>query len=542
MQCYSALVSLTTTSTAHSIVAGDAFPGSEGRLRALDPSTGQPLDPWFTALSTGQLTAATRAAQEAFTTYRDTTPAQRAAFLEGIAQQIEALGDELLERAAAESGLPLARVTGERGRTTGQLRLFADVARRGDHLGVRIDPALPQREPAPRPDLRMRQVPLGPVAVFGASNFPLAFSTAGGDTASALAAGCPVVVKAHPAHPGTAQLVGQAITHAARRTGMPAGVFSLVHGVGTDLGQALVTDPRIAAVGFTGSRAGGLALVAAAASRPRPIPVYAEMSSVNPVVLLEGSLSDPDALAASYLGSLTLGSGQFCTNPGLVFVPTSDAGDAFVAAVSRNGAATRGQTMLTPGIRQAYDAGASARSTDSRLTIVATGDPGDGPNAPAPQVVSAPLRAVADDPELQGEVFGASGVVVRYDDLEALLSALGGLEGQLTATVHADTSSPADVAAAARLLPVLEGVAGRILFGGWPTGVEVSHAMVHGGPFPATSDGRSSSVGTLAIERWQRPVCYQDVPDGLLPPAVQDDNPWELVRRLDGRLLLPGTT
>lgn len=527
------------TLTGHSIIDGADVVGTDGTVTAVDPATGAPLEPAFTALDPDQVRAATDAAAGAFPAYRSTTPGERAGFLEAIAEEIEGIGDELLRRAQAESGLAQARLTGERGRTCGQLRLFADVVRRGDHLGVRIDPALPERTPAPRPDLRMRQVALGPVAVFGASNFPLAFSTAGGDTAAALAAGCPVVVKAHPAHPGTAELVARAVVRAAARTGMPAGVFSLVHGRGTAVGTALVTDPRIAAVGFTGSRAGGLALVAAAAGRPRPIPVYAEMSATNPVVVLDGALGDdPTALAEGYVGSLTLGSGQFCTNPGLLFVPSGERGDAFVAAVAEAFGQTTGQTMLTPEIGDAFTGGVQRRLADGRLRLVAESRAGEGANAPAGAVFEAGLADLAGDPELQEEVFGASGLVVRYRDLDALLPVLAGLEGQLTATVHAIDGDEAD---ARRLLPTLELIAGRVLFNGWPTGVEVSPAMVHGGPFPATSDGRSTSVGTLAIERFQRPVCYQDVPAELLPEPLRDDNPWSVSRQLDGVLTLPGS-
>ncbi|GGR54214.1 NADP-dependent aldehyde dehydrogenase [Nocardioides luteus] len=479
--------------------------------------------------------AATTAAAEAFAGYRATTPDARADFLEAAAAEIEAAREEIVEAAVAESHLPEGRISGEVGRTTGQLKMFAGVVRRGDHLGVRIDPALPDRTPLPRADIRQRHIPLGPVAVFGASNFPLAFSTAGGDTASALAAGCPVVVKGHPAHPLTGYLVAQAITRAVEKAGLHAGTFSFLLDTdpqtGIELGQTLVTDPRIKAVGFTGSRGGGLAIVAAAATRPEPIPVYAEMSSINPVVVLPGALeNDTDALATAYVGSLTLGSGQFCTNPGLLFLPTGEAGDAFLAAAGRATAEAVGTTMLTSGIASAYEKGTAALREVDGVTVVGEGTPGDT-DAPAPQLVEAVrLDGVTD------EVFGASGVVVRYDSVEELLPSLDSLEGQLTATVHA---TDADNEAAARVVGALELKAGRILFNGWPTGVEVGHAMVHGGPFPATSDSRSTSVGSLAIERFQRPVAYQDVPAALLPEAVRDDNPWQLVRRIDGELQLP---
>jgi alpha-ketoglutaric semialdehyde dehydrogenase len=476
--------------------------------------------------------AATAAAAEAFAAYRATSPAERSAFLEAVAAEIEADKDAIIAEAVRESGLPEARITGEVGRTTGQLRMFAGVVAQGDHLGVRIDPALPDRTPLPRADIRQRMVPLGPVAVFGASNFPLAFSTAGGDTASALAAGCPVVVKGHPAHPVTGTLVARAITRAVELSGLPAGTFSFVLG-GIETGQQLVADPRITAVGFTGSRGGGLALVQAAAAREVPIPVYAEMSSINPVIVLPGALAGNDtaAFAQAYVGSLTLGSGQFCTNPGLLFLPAGEQGDAFLRAAGEAVAAATGQTMLTPGIAEAYRSGTATLRDVAGVRVVAEGTAA-GDLAPAPQVVE---TSVLEHP-VTDEVFGASGVVVRYDDVADLLPRLEALEGQLTATVHADPDSDADRADAAALLPVLELKAGRILFNGWPTGVEVGHAMVHGGPFPATSDARTTSVGSLAIERFQRPVAYQDVPAGLLPEAVRDDNPWGLLRRIDGAL------
>jgi NADP-dependent aldehyde dehydrogenase len=483
--------------------------------------------------------AATTAAAEAFPAYRATIPDQRADFLEAVAAEIEADRDIIVEAAVAESNLPEGRIAGEVGRTTGQLRMFAGVVRQGDHLGVRIDPAQPDRAPLPRADIRQRMVALGPVAVFGASNFPLAFSTAGGDTASALAAGCPVVVKGHPAHPRTGGLVARAVSRAVAANGLPAGTFSFLLATdpetGVALGQELVRDPRIKAVGFTGSRGGGLALVATAAARPEPIPVYAEMSSINPVVVLPGALAEGDvpALATAYVGSLTLGAGQFCTNPGLLFLPSGEQGDAFLAAAGEAVAEATGQRMLTPGIADAYASGTAALREVDGVRVVASGAEG-GEHAPAPVVseAAAELLAVADSP-VAHEVFGASGVVVRYDSVADLLPRIEGLEGQLTATVHA---TDADVEAAATLLPVLELKAGRILFNGWPTGVEVGHAMVHGGPFPATSDSRTTSVGSLAIERFQRPVAYQDVPAGLLPEAVRDDNPWGLRRRVDGEL------
>jgi NADP-dependent aldehyde dehydrogenase len=524
-----------TTLTGHSIIAGTPAAGRLPGSPAVEAATGEALEPVYSYVDDAQLEEATQAAADAFETYRATSPQQRAAFLEKVADEIDADGEQIVARAVAESGLPVARLTGELARTTGQLRMFAGVVRLGDHLEARIDPALPERTPLPRADIRQRQVPLGPVAVFGASNFPLAFSVAGGDTASALAAGCPVVVKAHNAHPGTSELVGAAVTRAVAASGLPAGVFSVVFGSGTSVGQALVRDPRIKAVGFTGSRAGGLALVAAAAARREPIPVYAEMSSVNPVVVLPGSIADgrAETLATTYVGSLTLGSGQFCTNPGLTFVPSGPDGDAFVAAAARAVAEATGQTMLTAGIAQAYDKGTGALRGAAGVTVEAEGRVGDTANAPAPLLATTSTTALRDDAAVSDEVFGAAGVVVRWDGEAELAEALRGLEGQLTVTVQA---ADGDLETARSLMPLLETKAGRILFNGWPTGVEVGHAMVHGGPFPATSDSRTTSVGSLAIYRFQRPVAYQDVPAALLPEATRDDNPWGVTQRIDGRL------
>ncbi len=515
----------------HSIIAGRAVPGTAGAMRATDPATGEPTGPVVTLLSAEQVASAVRAAHTAYRAYAATSPVDRAVFLRAAADEIDALGSGLVVRAVAESGLPTARLTGELGRTTGQLRLFATEAEKAAHRGVRVDPALPDRRPLPRPDLRVTQVPLGPVAVFGASNFPLAFSTAGGDTASALAAGCPVVVKAHPAHPVTSVLVAEAVARAAAATGMPPGVFSLVLAEGTAPGQQLVDDPRIKAVGFTGSRAGGLALLRRAQARPEPIPVYAEMSAINPVVVLAGALAaDPEALAAAYVGSLTLGSGQFCTNPGLVFLPGGPGGDAFVAAAARQLTRTTGQTMLTAAIAERYAARSAALAELPGVAVVGTGT-ADGAHAPAPRLVSVDTDVFTATPALAEEVFGAAGVIVRYDSVDDLVPVLAGLEGQLTATLHATED---DDPAALRLLPVLADRAGRVLWGGWPTGVEVTHAMVHGGPWPATSDPRTTSVGSLAVERFQRPVCFQSVPDRLLPPELQDANPWRVPRSVEG--------
>ncbi|MEU4385937.1 aldehyde dehydrogenase (NADP(+)) [Promicromonospora sp. NPDC023805] len=524
----------TTELTGHSIVAGAPLAGAAGTFAGQDPATAQALEPAYSLLDDAQVARATAAAQEAFASFSTLAPEPHARFLEQIADNIDAIGSDVVARAMLETGLPAARLTGEVARTTGQLRLFAQVVRQGDHRGVRIDPARPDRTPLPRADLRQRKVPLGPVAVFGASNFPLAFSTAGGDTASALAAGCPVVVKAHNAHPGTAELVGRAVADAVATSGLHPGVFSLVYGPGNAVGQALVTDPAIQAVGFTGSRGGGLALVAAAAARPVPIPVYAEMSSINPTILLDGALAgDVDSLAAAYLTSVTGSSGQLCTAPGLVFVPDGERGDAFVEAAGRAAAAAAGQTMLTVGIAEAWQQGVDTLAAQDGVRLVGAGSPGSTENAPAPAVFASAVPTLLSNPVLQAEIFGAASLVVRYADADELLAAVERLEGQLTVTLHLTEE---DRETATALLPVLERKAGRILANGWPTGVEVGHAMVHGGPFPATSDSRSTSVGTLAIERFLRPVAYQNLPEYLLPEPVRPNNPWHLTRRVDGVL------
>lgn len=521
----------TTVLTGHSWIAGRSTPGTGADLHAIAPATDERIDPPYSQIDVDQLRLATAAAAEAFPSFSQLDPEAHAAFLESIADEIEAIGDTLIERAMQETGLPQARLAGERARTTGQLRLFAAVVRAGEHRGVRIDPAQPDRTPLPRVDIRQRKVPLGPVAVFGASNFPLAFSTAGGDTASALAAGCPVVFKAHSSHPGTSELVATAIARAIDAHGLHPGVFSHVFGPGRSVGQALVADPSIHAVGFTGSREGGLALVHACQQRPVPIPVYAEMSSVNPVFILPGALAgDVDALAEGYVQSATGSSGQLCTQPGIVFVPRGERGESFLRAVSRSLTTVTGQTMLSPSIASAWRDGVATR--DAHAEVLVRGEAGDGPHAPAPVIHSADLPSFDDDPVLQEEIFGAASLVVRYDDAAELVAAASRLEGQLTATLQLSTD---DHELAAALLPVLEQKVGRILANGWPTGVEVGHAMVHGGPFPATSDARTTSVGSLAIERFLRPVAYQNIPDELLPAALRDANPWHVPRLVDGR-------
>ena len=519
------------TFSSDNLIGGERVPGAGAPWRATEAATGAALEPAFASATAEQAEQACARAAAAFDTYRETPLPARADFLDAIARNILDLGDDLVTRCMAETGLPRPRIEGERGRTVGQLRMFAEVVRRGAFLGLRVDPAQPERKPLPRPDLRLRRIAVGPVLVFGASNFPLAFSVAGGDTASALAAGCPVVVKAHPAHPGTASLVGEAIREAVAACGLPAGVFALLFEPGIAIGQRLAADPRIAAIGFTGSRRGGTALMQIAAARPTPIPVYAEMSSINPVVLMPAALAARGAeIGKAFVGSLTLGSGQFCTNPGLVLAVDGPDLDVFLAAASEALPGVAAATMLTPGIHKAYCAGVAALEGNPAVQTVALGRSGTGQQG-QPALFATTGAAFLDDHSLADEVFGAASLVVRCADAAELRVVLESLEGQLTAALHMD---PADHAAARGLLPVLERKVGRILVNGFGTGVEVGHAMVHGGPFPATSDGRTTSVGSLAIDRFLRPVSYQDMPEALLPDALTEANPSDLPRSVDG--------
>ncbi|WP_336965749.1 aldehyde dehydrogenase (NADP(+)) [Sphingobium aquiterrae] len=514
------------------ILVGAAEETSGEAYRAVDPATGLAIDPEFQAAGPEHVARACALADAAFPIFSETGLEARAAFLEAIADAILAIGDALIVRAMAESGLPRARLEGERGRTVGQLRMFAAHVRKGEWIDATIDTALPDRAPLPRPDLRRRHVALGPVAVFGASNFPLAFSVAGGDTASALAAGCPVVLKGHPAHPGTGELVARAIRAAVAACGLPEGVFSYLPGPANALGGALVADPRIKAVGFTGSRGGGLALMQIAATRPEPIPVYAEMSSINPVLLFPAALAARgEALATAFVQSLTQGAGQFCTNPGLVIALAGGDLDRFIQAAGAAMSICAPVQMLTPGIHASYEKGVAALDGHGATRSVARGPMGEGVNQCSGAIFTTDAERFLADPVLGHEVFGASSVIVQCGDMAEMAQVIAGLEGQLTATLQLDAG---DEPLAAGLLPLLERKVGRILANGWPTGVEVCDAMVHGGPYPSTSDGRSTSVGTLAIARFLRPVCYQALPAWLLPDALKPENPWRIARRIDG--------
>lgn len=502
-----------------------AEPSREGAasFRSCDPTTGQPFGPEYAEATPAEIDRALSLARAAGRDLADAGRARRAAFLERLAGELESLGDPLLELCSAETALPRGRLVGERARTVAQARLFAELAREGSWLEARRDPEMPDREPLPRPELRRVQVPLGPVAVFAASNFPLAFSVAGADTVAALAAGCPAVVKAHPLHPQTSELVGRAVARALAECGLPAGAFSLLHGATPEVGAALVRHPLTRAVAFTGSLAGGRALFDLAAARPEPIPVYAEMGSVNPLFLLPGALAArAGEIAAGLHASLTLGVGQFCTNPGLVVLERGGSGD-FVRALAELVEETPAGTMLSAGIRAGYGAGVERLQDDPAVELRAAGRPaGDGPCEARAHLFTTRGAAFLERAHLADEVFGPSTLAVLCEDRAELLAVAEALPGQLSAGLHAE---PDELEGARELARILAEKAGRVLFGGFPTGVEVCPAMHHGGPYPATTDPRSTSVGTASIRRFTRPVCYQGFPPELLPDDLRDPLP-----------------
>jgi alpha-ketoglutaric semialdehyde dehydrogenase len=478
---------------------------------ASEPATGSAHN--FSVGTPALIDQAAQAAEEAFWSYGYSSRQARADFLNAIADEIEVRADAITQIGSEETGLPTARLQGERGRTTGQLRLFASHILAGEYLDRRVDEALPDRAPMPRPEIRMMQRPVGPVAVFGASNFPLAFSTAGGDTAAALAAGCPVVVKGHSAHPGTGEIIAEAIHAAIKSCDMHPGVFSLIQGGNREVGSALVQHPFIKAVGFTGSLGGGRALFDLCAQRPEPIPFFGELGSVNPMFFMPAALSarGPE-IAAGWAGSLTMGAGQFCTNPGICVVLDGPDADAFIDTATKALKEFGPQTMLTDGIAAAYrDGGVKiSKANGVQELIASTCDL----RSAAPYLFETTGKEWLENELLGEEVFGPLGLIVRAQNMEELLDIAKSLKGQLTCTIHLDDE---DAQEAQKLLPILERKAGRILANGFPTGVEVCDAMVHGGPYPASTNFGATSVGTLSIRRFLRPVSYQNIPVSVLP-------------------------
>lgn len=519
----------------HNIIAGSHSAEGPHTFTSVDPRTKTAGSIRFHNATAGETDRAVRAAQAAYGTLRTLPAARLAELLEAIASEIEALGDELLQTADMETALGLPRLTGERGRTTGQLRAFAGLLREGSYVEAIIDRALPDRQPAPRPDIRRMLFPIGPVAVFAASNFPFAFSVAGGDTASALAAGCPVVLKAHPGHPATSELVAGAINRAVARAGLPAGTFSLLQGERIEVGQGLVQHPGIEAVGFTGSLRAGRAIYDAAAARPKPIPVYAEMGSVNPVFVLPGAIrARAETLAEGLSGSVMLGGGQFCTNPGLVLAVDGPETQAFITLVKERMAAQPEHVLLNAGIERGL---AAAVATTRERPAVKTLLGGEAPvDAPAycyrSTVLQTTASALLEDAALQVEHFGPVTLFVLCRDMAQMQQAAGALHGALTATIHAEAD---EVEAAGPLAAELREKAGRLIWNDFPTGVEVVHSMQHGGPYPATTAPATTSVGMTAIKRFMRPVAYQNMPAALLPAALQDDNPLGIMRIVDGQ-------
>ena len=503
-------------------------------LHAVNPTTRKQLPGEFAVATQEEIGQAATAAHAAWLTYQQTSGVEKAAFLRAIATEIEALGDALIDRAVAESGLPPGRITGERGRTCGQLRKFADFVEEGRWVGAIIDEAQPERQPMPRADLRKMLVPIGPVVVFTASNFPLAFSTAGGDTAAALAAGCPVIVKAHPSHLGTNALVAGAIQKAAEECGLPEGVFSSVQG-GNETGKALVLHPQIKAVGFTGSHRGGMALTELANSRPEPIPVYAEMGSNNPVFLLPEKVAESaENLATMIAGSVNMGAGQFCTNPGILVVQKSAETDRFMAAFGTAMSGLSAATMLNEGIFQAYGNGVAAVADVQGVDLSFQANIASQNWDAAPAFAQTSAQKFLKESALQQEVFGPFTLIVLCEDAQEMLAVAEGLTGQLSATIMGTTD---ELTNAGDLLNVLSQKAGRVICNGMPTGVEVCAAMHHGGPYPATTNALFTSVGTDAIKRFARPVTFQDLPDVLLPPALQAKNPLGISRTVNGQIV-----
>ena len=506
--------------------------GSGDPLYARNPTTGQQLQPGFTPATAAEVDRAVQLAADAFPTYSRTPGRERAAFLRKIADRIEAITSDIVERAVQETALPVARLQGETARTCHQLRLFAQVAEEGSWVNARIDHADPERKPLPKPDIRSLMRPLGPVVVFGASNFPLAFSVAGGDTASALAVGNTVIVKAHAAHPGTSELVGRALQESVRQCGLPEGIFSLLFGHGSQIGVALMKHPLVRAGGFTGSRTAGRILMDVAAARPEPIPFYAEMSSTNPVFILPGAMRErAESIASGLHASFTLGAGQFCTKPGIVFVGKGPDADKFSRKLGELVTGSADFHLLTEAIHSSYDSAIAKRKADPAVTVLAEKQPSGAAGFCAHSAVFETDAEAFLGSDLEAEIFGPTTLLVRHSSRAQILEIARFLEGHLTATIQGTEQDLRDFA---DLIAILETKVGRLIFNGFPTGVEVTHAMVHGGPYPSTSDGRSTSVGTQAIFRFTRLVCYQGFPDHALPDELKESNPLGIWRMVDG--------
>ena len=488
----------------------------------------------FFEASQEEIDQAVDLAWEAFGEYKHTSGRKKATFLRTIADEIEELGDDLINVYCQETGLPEGRAKGERGRTCFQLRSFADLVEAGEWVDASIDTALPNRKPVPKPDLRKMLVPIGPIAVFGASNFPLAYSTAGGDTASALASGCPVVVKSHPMHAGTGELVATAIAKAAKSTKMPEGVFSNLNSSGIEVGIQLVKHPKIKGVGFTGSIAGGRALFDMASRRSEPIPVFAEMGSINPVVLLPKALENK-ALdwAKTYAGSITLGTGQFCTNPGLLLAIESDALDVFIKSLSEEILRISPGCMLSPGIISRYETSKARVLAENEVTVTADYSADVTDNFAQQSVVSVSGKSFLENPKLHQEVFGPFSMVVKCKDPIELEMTINALDGQLTGTILSEEN---EIDSQTAIVNALQNRVGRLIFNGVPTGVEVCPSMLHGGPYPASTDSRFTAVGIHAIERWVRPVSYQNWPNHLLPEELKNENQLGIQRLVDGKM------
>lgn len=518
--------------TGKNIIGSEISGDNKSTFFAVNPTKGENMTPAFHEASFEEINKAIEKATDAFQVYRNKSGKEKAEFLETIADGIMSLGDDLIKRCMNESGLPEARLTGERARTVNQLKLFAQVLKEGSWVDARIDYAAPDRKPLPKADIRSMLRPLGPVGIFGASNFPLAFSVAGGDTASALAAGCTIVVKGHPAHPGTSEMIGMAIREAIKKCNMPEGTFSLVQGASVAVGLAIVRHPSISAIGFTGSFQGGKALFDEAAKREEPIPVYAEMGSTNPVFILPRALkAQKESIAQDLSASVNLGVGQFCTNPGLVFLQASDEEVQFRELLAKKIGASDPGVMLTKGIRDNYNRGIESLSKVKGVSVIAEGKKEASACYGSSYLLHAPANTFLDEPLLQEEVFGPSTLTITAQSKDELITAAKKLHGHLTITIHGTED---DLEEHKDLIALLEQKAGRLTINGYPTGVEVCHSMVHGGPFPATTDSRTTSVGTAAIFRFARPICYQNYPQSLLPDELKNENPLGIMRLVDG--------